>query len=306
MPWTLPHRPQAPRHRGFTLLELMAVTAIAAILGTLSVASYRGYIIRARTAQTLVHFDHIRTVVAVERASGTTDDLAIGALAGRAPPRLAGLLSDQDFIGVFGHTLWFFKAPAGTFASYPDQEVYALLAAADNAEQQRALYALRWSLPFSDGDAPWLSDTGFAFPLDSLAGGSGEEKPDPTKPPDCVTGSRFGQIQVQGVCGGSWSTQAVLAACNTEHRPLTDVTGQVQILRTETVRAWNGEFVQYAWTTWGNWQDGMVTFQESGLRPETLSVRYDVLGVNYYYPTNPPVKWDGKMPSLTLDSPCAR
>lgn len=308
MQWSLWSRQSGPaRFQGFTLLELMLGTAIVAILGALSVASYHGYVIRGRTAQTLVNVDHIRTVLAVELATGAPADLAAGAVAGRAPPGFAGSLSDWEFSGVFEHTLWFFKAPAGTFASFPDRAVYALLAVAGNSRQQQALYALRWGLPFQDGDMPWLSAQGFAFPLESPTGGAGaapNPDPDPSLPPDCARGSRFGQVEVQGVCGGAWSAQAVLAACNSEHQPLTAVSGQVQILRTETVRAWNGELVQYAWTTWGDWQDGFVAFREPALRPEVLSVSYDVLGVHYYYPTDPVLKWDGQMPSITLDSPC--
>lgn len=315
MPWTLPRRVPALRPpRGFTLLELLIAAAIAAILGSLSVASYRGYIIRARTAQTLVNIDHIRSVLAVELASGSPGDMETDAVPGRAPPSFGGALSDREFIGVSGHPLWFFRAPAGTFASFPDREVYALLASASTAEQQQALYALRWGLPFRDGDEPWLSVDSFAFPLESPSGGGGSTPgpgpgpgpgPDPTQPPDCSIGSRFGGLRVEGTCGSTWSSHAQLAACNAAGQPLNDVTGQVQILRTETVRAWNGEYVQYAWTTWGDWHDGIVTFQEAALRPETLSVRYDVLGVNYYYPSQPPVRWDGLMPSVTIDAPCA-
>lgn len=58
---------------GFTLLELMIVTAIIGILASLAVPSYQAYIYRARATEVLLVMDKIKTVLAgLQAQTGAT------------------------------------------------------------------------------------------------------------------------------------------------------------------------------------------------------------------------------------------
>ena len=50
--------------RGFTLLELMIVTAIVGILASIAVPSYQAYVYRAKAAEVILEIDKIHTVLA--------------------------------------------------------------------------------------------------------------------------------------------------------------------------------------------------------------------------------------------------
>jgi type IV pilus assembly protein PilA len=53
---------------GFTLLELMIVTAIIGILASLAVPSYQAYVYRAKAAEVILKIDKIHTVLAALQA----------------------------------------------------------------------------------------------------------------------------------------------------------------------------------------------------------------------------------------------
>jgi prepilin-type N-terminal cleavage/methylation domain-containing protein len=58
---------------GFTLLELMIVTAIVGILAAVAVPSYQAYVYRAKAAEVIVVMDKIKTVLAgLQSQTGAT------------------------------------------------------------------------------------------------------------------------------------------------------------------------------------------------------------------------------------------
>jgi prepilin-type N-terminal cleavage/methylation domain-containing protein len=62
-----------PLQRGFTLLELMIVTAIIGILASLAVPSYQAYVYRAKAAEIILVIDKIHGVLAgLQAETGTT------------------------------------------------------------------------------------------------------------------------------------------------------------------------------------------------------------------------------------------
>ena len=59
--------------RGFTLMELMIVTAIIGILASLAVPSYQAYVYRAKAAEVILKIDKIHTVLAgLQAETGAT------------------------------------------------------------------------------------------------------------------------------------------------------------------------------------------------------------------------------------------
>ena len=71
------HNPYQRRFQGgFTLLELMIVTAIVGILASIAVPSYQAYIYRAKAAEIILEIDKMHTVLAVLQAD-------LGAIVGR-------------------------------------------------------------------------------------------------------------------------------------------------------------------------------------------------------------------------------
>jgi prepilin-type N-terminal cleavage/methylation domain-containing protein len=62
-----------PIQRGFTLLELMIVTAIIGILAAVAVPSYQAYVYRAKAAEVILVMDKIHTVLAgLQAETGAT------------------------------------------------------------------------------------------------------------------------------------------------------------------------------------------------------------------------------------------
>ena len=110
---------------GFTLIELMVATAVVGILGTVAVPSYLQYRIRAELAQDLLDVDNIRTVLAVESATGRRG-LHLGAQPGVVPPALQGQLSTPVFVGEQSLRSQLLLVPADTFNAGSLRQ-YALL-----------------------------------------------------------------------------------------------------------------------------------------------------------------------------------
>ncbi|MEW9572248.1 type IV pilin protein [Rhodanobacter sp. Si-c] len=166
------------RSWGFTLLELMMVVAIVAILATLAVSTYRVYILKAEAVQALVNYGHLRTVISVKTYADQMTNLQENSAPGAVPPALIGSMAAQEFNGPDGVTFQLIRAPAGTFASYPSEDTYALVATANNPAAVLRLRVLRTVLPQADGDKIWVlasadaSSAQLIYPVEVGPGGA--------------------------------------------------------------------------------------------------------------------------------------
>jgi prepilin-type N-terminal cleavage/methylation domain-containing protein len=156
----------ATRRCGFTLVELMVCVATVGILCAISVETYRNYAIRAQLAQQLLAVGHIKESIFIEAHGGNKDDttLADGAVAGKAPPHLAGPVTDAEFNGADGLRMELVYLPTAFLASFP-QGGYGLVVDSSlpaGIQRVRLFYqqADRSGLPIA-----WLSDTSFIIGL---------------------------------------------------------------------------------------------------------------------------------------------
>lgn len=316
----------AKRIRGFTLVELMMVVAIIGILAAVAMAAYFSYVVRGHTAQTLSSYDHIRTVVHIETDADGRSDLELNSTAGEAPPALEGTLGRSDFNQPYGTTLQLVKAPAGTFASFPNTDTYALIAAAGDQPGEYFLRMLRMELPHADGDKIWLSQDMLYFPLDTGPGaaatpttppGTGPAEPPPPPPPPPVETPKPPAPPASGWSppqsknnGSTWDTQANVCLNGTDGNLLSgDLNAQLVVRIVQEVRTWDGKTTERSWETQVPIVNGCATISQTGSPYATqgnegvTGLRFEIVGVQYYWPTNPPVKWDGSTPPLHVNAP---
>lgn len=295
------------RHSGFTLIELMVALAIVAILAVLALPAYRIYVVRAELAQLLVHVDQIATAVQVEDALGERR-LEEGAVPGKAPPRLQ-VVPDASFNEPGGLRLFLIRAPKGTFQSYPDTAKYGLIADAPGAPDLMRLQQFRHVLPFVAGDKVWLTETTFAFPLVARAAEAGAAPPPPPPPSPPPPGPGTGWEGGGTVNGSTWTCQASVSVYGTDGKPLTEVNAGVRIKVVLSVTAYDGSPVERSWDDLGNLNGGKASFSISGLSAQASNgelvtgCRLQVVGVDYYWPTDPAVKWDGRLSQIDIPKP---
>ncbi|WP_298931031.1 prepilin-type N-terminal cleavage/methylation domain-containing protein [uncultured Ramlibacter sp.] len=288
-----PRKPSA----GFTLIEVMGVVAIVAALAVVAVPVYRDYVQRAQLAQLLSQIDQIATSVQVEDATGERN-LQRDAKPGKAPPQLQ-VVADAAFSEPGGIRLLLIRAPAGFFASSPQTARYGLIADLTPPADERRLRELARALPYNAGDKLWLASGQLAFPLvDGAAPGAASARP--------ATGWE-GAATLDGT--GGWTCQGTVSVYGSDGQLLTGVNAGVRIQVTLSVTGWDGKPFERNWTDQGNLAGGKASFSLRGLsaqagRGEVVTgCKLAVSEVVYYYPTNPPVQWDGGKPTLQINKP---
>lgn len=311
-----------PAHRGFTLIELMMVIAIIGILTALALGSYFTYVIRSQTAQTLSSYYNIRIVVNIETQASGRVDLQLNSIPGEVPPALATLLDRVDFNQAHSTTLQLVRAPAGTFAGFPTEDVYALIATTHNETMgQYFLRVLRMVLPHSEGDKLWLSKNVLYFPLDLGSGGTSiapglPEPITPTVPPIPPTPPSTGDntpgwndTQTENN-GSTWDAQSRVCLAGSDGKLLSsDLNAQVQVRIVQEVRTWDGKTTERSWQTQVPIVNGCATISQTdspiaGSGTEGVSgLRFEIVDIKYYWPTDPAIKWDGKTPPLHITAP---
>lgn len=294
-------RPKPSRQvRGFTLLEIVLVLLTVAALVALSVPIYSSYAQRAQLAQLLLQIDQISTAVQIEDATGVKR-LHREAQPGRSPPGL-GVVPDASFNEPGGIRLLLIQAPAGFFASSPRDARYGLIADLTGTADVGRLAQLRQALPFEAADKIWIADTQLAFPLVARAS---EAAVPPVLPPPVTS------WEGAGVPGrkNTWSAQATLSVYGTDGKPLTNVNAGMRIKVTLQVTTWDGRQIERSWTDLGNLNAGRTSFNIDGLSTPSgkgevvTGCRLEVTGIDYYWPTNPPIKWDGTRASIQIQMP---
>jgi type II secretory pathway pseudopilin PulG len=293
-------RPQPSRRaRGFTLLEITLVLLTVAVLVALSVPAYSIYAQRAQLAQLLLQIDQISTAVQIEDATGMKG-LHREAQPGKSPPGL-GVVPDASFNEPGGIRLLLIQAPAGFFPSSPKDVRYGLIADLTGSADVGRLAQLRHALPFDAPDKIWIADGQLAFPL--VARSTYTAVTPPTLPATSWEGA--------GVPGrkNTWSAQATLSAYGTDGKPLTGVNAGMRIKVTLSVTTWDGRQIERSWTDLGNLNAGKTSFSIDGLAAQTgkgevvTSCRLEVTGIDYYWPKDPPIKWDGQLASIQMPMP---
>lgn len=291
----------ACRQRGFTLLELSLALGVVAVLSAIALPLYQRYVERAGLAQLLTQIDQISTSVQIEDATGVKA-LQRDAEPGKAPPGLR-VVPDSAFSEPGGIRLTLIRAPAGFFASSPEQDRYGLVADLTGSGTVSRLAELRRALPFGPGDKLWLGAGQLAFPLVARAD-PGAAPPTPPTPVE----TRWEGQALPGP-NNTWSCLAKLNVFGTDALPLHDVNAGMRVKVIMEVTTWAGQAITRSWNDLGNISNGAASFRmdrlsASGSSGEVVTAcRLEVLGIDYYWPRDPAVPWDGKLATIRVPMP---
>lgn len=293
-------RPQPSRRaRGFTLLEIVLVLLTVAVLVALSVPVYSSYAQRAQLAQLLVQIDQISVAVQVEDATGVKG-LQRGAQPGKSPPGL-GVVPDAAFSEPGGIRLLLIQAPAGFFASSPRDPRYGLIADLTGAADVARLAQLRQALAFDNADKLWLGGGQLAFPLVARAADAVTPAPAPA--------TNWEGEAVAGHKKGSWAAQGTLSVYGTDGKLLAGVSAGMRIRVVLLVTTADGRQIERSWTDLGNLSGGRTSFRIDNLATPAghgevvTACRLELLGIDYYWPRDPDIKWDGKLVTILIPMP---
>ena len=124
-----------------------------------------------------------------------------------------------------------------------------------------------------------------------------------------TSGSTWGVSSATLQNKNKWRAEASVTVHGADGRPFTAASAGVQVRVVQVYRDWQGNLGERSWTDQANLTDGVATFESGNLntgangQEEVVAMRYEVTGVVYYWPQDPPVRWDGTMPSITVDAP---
>jgi Flp pilus assembly pilin Flp len=123
------------------------------------------------------------------------------------------------------------------------------------------------------------------------------------------TGSTWGSSSSTLQNRNKWRAEASVNVFGRDGKTLTGVSAGVQVRVVQIYRDWQGNLGERSWTDQTNLQNGVGTFSSGNLntgangQEEVVAMRYEVTNVVYYYPQDPSVKWDGALPSITVEAP---
>lgn len=110
--------------------------------------------------------------------------------------------------------------------------------------------------------------------------------------------------------GNKWGATGTVTIYGTDGKPLDLPSAQVQIRVVREYRTWDGHFGEQSHLTQASISsDGKATFVDDGHSMpapgtwHTYAVRYEVVQVFYYYPSNPAVRWDGHQAEVRVLAP---
>lgn len=124
-----------------------------------------------------------------------------------------------------------------------------------------------------------------------------------------TSGSTWGASSATLQNKNKWRAEASVTVHGADGRPFTAASAGVQVRVVQVYRDWQGNLGERSWTDQANLTNGVATFESGNLntgangQEEVVAMRYEVTGVVYYWPQDPPVRWDGTMPSITVDAP---
>lgn len=219
------------------------------------------------------------------------------------------MVPDSAFSEPGGVRLTLIRAPAGFFASSPDQERYGLVGDLTGSATSSRLAELRQALPFGPGDKLWLGEGQLAFPLSAPVDAA---KPGSTSPP---SGPPPPQAQTrwdgQAIAGprNTWSCLAKLYVYGTDALPLQNVKGSMRVRTVMEVTTRNGEAITRSKNVKGKIVNGVISLRMDRLSASpsngevVTACRLEVLGIDYNPPGTPSVPWDGKLATIRLPMP---
>jgi prepilin-type N-terminal cleavage/methylation domain-containing protein len=127
-------RPDRPRPRGFTLIELIIVVLMIGVLATLAIPRYRQSVLKAQGAEVATRVEQINVALKLYEADHDSVPGGTGPV-GSPPAWLAPYLTGNHFFGPAGINWQFAKTSGSTaatlvIAANTADEIHILLAAA--------------------------------------------------------------------------------------------------------------------------------------------------------------------------------
>lgn len=328
---------------GFTLVELLVAIAVLGILAALALPAYRMYVERAQLAQILVQLDEIATAVRIEQAQGERalqQGAALGKAPPRLPSLSDSVFNEPGGIrlllirapaGFFpstpDRTRYALIADASGAASPTRLHELAHLLAFQESDKlwltaTQLAFPLAHDGAFSaatSGSSSGTSGTGssgstgsgtVAGPTASGGstpnGGAGSTPGNVQTPVQTKTTAWAGTAQAGG--GGTWSCSAQATIRGTDGSPLGGSVG-AHVRVTTLFTGWDGTPGQRGWDDVMNLQAGQGSISLANLNAQTgrgeviTGCRFEVTGVDYYWPTQPVVRWDGTAASVEISKP---